>query len=251
MNAQQLPLYLLHVPKCAGISVVAYVSPSFTPDEICPTEIHGEWRWDPAQVPHYKFYAGHFSMDFVRALGRPGTLLLMLRHPLTRALSLYDYWRSYRWEFINEFLPPYPNCGPAVAKRFGLSEFLEQPFPIDKLYNACTRQILGSRFEELMPDESATIAAAIDALRTFDWIGLVETFDQSIARLGALLDLPVPQMLPRENDTASLAVTNPAFEPVEKTRPTDAERRRIEDLNRIDLAVYEAAAARAHQGTPA
>lgn len=251
MNAQQLPLYLLHVPKCAGISVVAFLAPAFHPEEICPTEIHGEWRWDPAQVPHYQFYAGHFSIDFVHALGRPGTLLLMVRHPLARALSLYDYWRSYRWDFINEHLPPYPNCGPAVAKRFGLREFLEQPFPIDKIYNACARQILGTRFDDLMPDEGATIAAATDALRTFAWIGLVESFDRSMARLAALLDLPLPQTFPRENDTAALAAINPAFEPVDKTHPTDDERRRILELNRIDLAVYEAAASLVQQGTPA
>jgi hypothetical protein len=251
MNAVQLPIFLMHVPKCAGISVVAFLSQAFAPDEICPTEIHGEWRWQPAEVPEYKLYAGHFSMEFVRAIGRQGTMLIMLRHPLSRALSLYDYWRSYRWDFINEHLPPYPNCGPAVAKRFDLPEFLDQPFPVDKIYNACARQILGTRFDALMPDEEATIAEATAALRAFHWIGLVESFDQSIARLGALLGLPVPQTLPRENDTAQLAAANPgAFEPVEKTHPTDQDCRRILALNKVDMAVYEAAVALVQQGTP-
>jgi|SRR6516164_9596817 len=251
MNAQQLPIFLMHVPKCAGFSVIAFLGQAIAPNEICPITIDGKWTWTPAQVPDYKLYAGHFSVDFVRAMGGRGTMLIMLRHPLARAVSLYDYWRSYRWDFINEHFPPYPNNGPAVAKRFALLEFLDQPFAIDNVYNHCSRMLLGNRFDELAPDEDATIAEATAALREFDWVGLVERFDHSIARLGALLELPVPQTLPRENDTAALGVANPAFEPVVPTRPNEAERDKILRLNRIDLAVYEAAAKLAQQGSPA
>ncbi|MBV8669713.1 MAG: hypothetical protein JOZ28_10920 [Candidatus Eremiobacteraeota bacterium] len=251
MNAQQLPIFLMHVPKCAGFSVVAFLGQAIAPREICPNTIDGKWRWEPEQVPDYKLYAGHFSVDFVRAMGGRGTMLTMLRHPLARAVSLYDYWRSYRWDFINANFPPYPNNGPAVAKRFALLEFLDQPFAIDNVYNHCARMLLGSRFDELMPDEDATIAEAALALREFDWIGFVEHFDMSIARLGALLDLPVPSSLPRENDTAALGRANPAFEPVVPTKPSQAEKDKILGLNRIDLAVYDAAQKLVRQGSPA
>jgi hypothetical protein len=97
-------------------------------------------------------------------------------------------------------------------------------------------------------NEDAQIREAVAALQIFDWIGLVESFDASIARLGELLQIPVPPTLPRENTTAELSGSNSAFEPVEKTQAGEDERRRILALNKVDLAVYESARGLTQQG---
>jgi hypothetical protein len=238
VNNQLLPILFMHIPKCAGTSVISLISQPFDDHEICPQPPYGVWSWRADEVRGYRLYRGHFSADFVEDLGAGGTKLIMMRHPLSRVVSLYDFWRSYRWDYIRSALPPIN--GPAIAKSGDLSNFLNttSAFGVAQIYNPVARQLLGRRFETLMPDENAVIAASINALRGFAWIGITESFEPSIALLAALLDLPRPSAAPEANPTYDLNPDHPTNEYVDKTEPTEDERRRILDGNRIDMAIY-------------
>ena len=109
-------VFLLTVPKCAGTSVAAFLSTLFEPDDICPGPSAGIWNYRPTEVTWYKLFQGHFDHDFIDGLTTPGIKLTILRDPCSRLVSLYDFWRSYSWDYINNELPPPPTNGPAVAK---------------------------------------------------------------------------------------------------------------------------------------
>ena len=239
MNDQRLPVCFVHVPKCAGKSLYALVSGAFDPRDICPQPKYGLWTWHASEVSGYKLYFGHMSMDFVAEFGKPVTTLLMLRHPLARVVSVYDFWRSYKDEFIRTSLPPPPWNGPAAAKAGDLTTFLnsDSPFVRSQIYNCAARQLLGARYDALQPDEDALLAAALDVLARFDWIGITEAFGKSMRWLREILALPPSELLPRVGDTYDVA-DDPDRVPVEKTTPTPTERSRILDGNRIDLALY-------------
>lgn len=242
-NAAALPLFLMHVPKCAGTSVFSYLRQWFDVSEICPLPPHGVWEWHAHEVPGYRLYAGHFSSDFVEEFGLRGTRLIIMRHPLDRVVSLYDFWRSYRWEYIRSSLAPMPNNGPAIAKAGDLTAFLraEIPFTMAQIYNPVARQLAGRKYGLLWPDEDAIVGTALEALQKFDWIGISESFTDSLGLLSKILGLPKPAVVPRELSTYELAPNDVGREGVRKTEPTGEETKRIMRGNRIDLAIYDEA----------
>jgi len=236
-----LPLFFMHVPKCAGTAVVTLLTKAFRDDEICPAPPQGTWCWRAREVPGYRLYWGHFSADFLEEMGQPGTRLIMLRHHLERVVSLYDYWRSHRWEHIKSALPPHPYNGPAIAKSGNLSDFLSSDvaFVHEHVYNPAARQLLGRRFNELWPNEDAIIAEGVQALRGFAWVGITESFEPSIALLSRMLGSPVPKSTAKVNSLEARRRDDPVFEPIEQTEPTKEQCRRIAEGNRIDSAIYD------------
>lgn len=229
----------MHIPKCAGKSVFSIVSRKFDRTEICPQPPYGTWKWTPGEVRGYSLYSGHFSTDFVEEMGTGGSKLVIMRHPLSRIVSLYDFWRSYRWDYIRSSLPPPPLNGPALAKSGSLTNFLSttSDFGVSRIYNTAARQVLGRRFAQLWPDEDAIISESIGALRGFAWVGISELFQPSIALLCALLQLAAPPSQPVEGVTYDVS-TDPNREPVAKSEPTESDIERILEGNRVDLALY-------------
>jgi len=240
ISSDRLPIFLMHVPKCAGTSVYRYLRPSFDESEVCPPPSHGVWDWLPRDVPGYKLYCGHFSADFLKQMRPGGTRLIVMRHPLSRVVSLYDFWRSYRWEYIRSHLPPPPKNGPAIAKAGDLGSFLgtDSEFAIEQIYNPVARQLVGSRYQELWPDEDAIIAASIAELQALDWIGVAESFETSFRLLNRVFDLPIPAVIPRELLTYDVRPDDPTREVVAKSQPTDEESQRIIRGNRVDMDIY-------------
>jgi Sulfotransferase family len=242
MNRPRLPIFFMHVPKCAGKSIHVLLSQKVSARDICPQPPHGVWTWRADEVRGYALYSGHFFYDFIREIDPNGTKLTILRHPLSRVVSTYDFWRSYHWEYIRESLPEVN--GPAVAKAGTFGDFLESgsDFVQTYIYNTAARQLLGSKFATIWPDDEALIAQSREVLRGFDWVGVTEAFEPSMRSLSQLLGLRPPRTQPREGLTYD-AQTDPNRELVEKTQPTEAERRRILEGNRVDLALYEEACA--------
>lgn len=239
MDKHRLPIFFMHVPKCGGSSLATLLRRQFRPHDICPVPADGEWPTAVSANRSYALYCGHFSMDFLERWNGCGTKLLMLRQPLARVVSLYDYWRSYRWEYIRENLPAHN--GPVLAKSLAFSDFLRHPQVAPNIYDAAAAQLLGRRAHLITEDPSAATREAITALQRFDWIGMAEDFADSVARLAVQLGMPLPDVMPRENASGPGTPSLPQFEPVTRTEPTENDRRRILEGNRIDIAVYEAA----------
>ena len=244
INSNRLPVFLMHVPKCAGTSVYFYLLPSFKPSEICPFPDHGVWSWRAADVPGFKLYCGHFTADFLNAMGSGGTRLLVVRHPLDRVISLFDFWRSYRWPYIRSSLSSLTDNGPAIAKGGDLLSFLrtDSSFAIEQIYNPTARQLIGkNRYRDLWPDETIIIQESIQALHSFDWIGTAESFEVSLKLLSNLLGLPMPPTIPQKLSTYAIQTDNQPRETVTKTCPSNRDSQRILRGNRVDVEIYTAA----------
>jgi Sulfotransferase family len=230
------PVFFLHVPKTAGLSINTLVKESFSDSEICPTQADHSWQRDA--LDGYRFYCGHFSFDFIRQFGG-GTRLIMLRHPVDRVVSLYDYWRSYRWSYLQATVPAGRYDGRVLAKSVSFAEFLDAPQARCDVSNQVARLLLGLESDTLLPDHSAAISRAVFILRTFDWVGVTDLFKLSTTTLCALLERPPAKKLPRANLTYQRCREEAAvFERVKKTRPTISERRRILEQNQVDAAIY-------------
>ncbi|HUS24874.1 MAG TPA: sulfotransferase family 2 domain-containing protein [Candidatus Binatia bacterium] len=171
------PLVFLHVPKTAGMTLSRIVQRQF------PRERLFEIRGDAADASIARLKAlpveerlridclkGHQSFGLHEYL-RPGArYITMLRHPVARIVSHYEYVRARPAHYLHA-----PSAGWSLERYAGSRLNGE-------LHNAQTR-LLGGVWDD-RPLERADLDRAIAHLeRHFDWVGLMERFDESVAQL--------------------------------------------------------------------
>jgi hypothetical protein len=71
------PLFLMHVPRTGGTSLIESLSNLFRPEEICPAhEIHSfeQLERDRGTLDGYSFYRGYFGLNLSKriSLRAPG-----------------------------------------------------------------------------------------------------------------------------------------------------------------------------------
>src|SRR3954452_23811987 len=80
----------IHIPKTAGNSVLNALKSMYNADEIAPFIY--ENRTDTAAWPQFKLVAGHMGFTFAQKFGAP--MITVVRDPLERTRSLYNFWRT-------------------------------------------------------------------------------------------------------------------------------------------------------------
>jgi hypothetical protein len=232
-------VFFMTVPKCAGTSIAVFLSSLFPHEEICPAPPAGIWVYRPEDVADYRLFQGHFDHDFISNFNEVGVQLTILREPSERLVSLYDFWRSYSWDYIHHNLPPLPTNGPAVAKSCSFAEFLRtaNPFVRTQIDNAAARQILGSEFERLVHDRDLLIERCLRQLETFDWVGITEEFQTSLQCLSNLFAAPCSNLDIRRNRTYEADAVG--TERVTKTEPGSHELALMQRLTDIDCIIYD------------
>lgn len=84
---QRGPVFFLHIPKTAGMSLRAYLRNQYQPTDVFPPETWPDVVRTGMQPFSYRLVQGHFFYNMRWAL-QPGTpMVAVLREPLTRTLS--------------------------------------------------------------------------------------------------------------------------------------------------------------------
>src|ERR1700723_3870236 len=81
------PLFFMHIPKTAGMSMRQYLDNQYPADEICPAE-----RWQDLldigrDVGTYRLVRGHFRYNLRQLAAPDARVLVVLREPLRRTVS--------------------------------------------------------------------------------------------------------------------------------------------------------------------
>jgi hypothetical protein len=232
------PTGFMHVPKTGGNSVFHVITTNLPSLTICPSPRLGVWNYI-SDTPHYDLYAGHFDYDFFNHIGRNPVKLTMVRDPVARIISLYDFWRGFQTEDICEITKEIPDNGPRFASSVGFDAFVNEPTPFVRTHveNGMTRQLLGALYDELLCNPAEMINEAYQRLVTFDWIGITEDFNRSVQRLADLLGFQLASEIPRLNDSyAGTGRRN-----ITPTNPTGATVALIERRNSADVEIYQRA----------
>lgn len=233
----------MHVPKTGGISLAAFLRGMFKPEEICPAPGgDGRWRHSPREVSHYRFFPGHFSIDFIDALDPAGFKITILREPMHRVVSVYDFWRSIDSCWSAQ-LSDRDQDAPSFAKSVDFSAFLRSDlyWVIEGISNSMSRQLLGENYDRIAKDERRAAKAAFDRLQTFDWFTTTDALTEDFASLASLFGVPAPDPGQRILNETYAPAPNENRTSVARTIPTAADLRQIDRSNRIDTALYRMA----------
>ena len=193
-----------HIAKTAGTSLVGVMEKAF-PRQICLARYDQELTPELMRDERFVFYQGHFSFEKIREFkdANAGAFaFVFLRHPVNRVLSQYHNWvdaertrREYAAIQARGALP-----AEAVAKTlekfersiFSLSmqQFVDSADPdiVDVVYNHQTRYLSRRAIFAANP-----LAGCVDAIEnlstTYDFAGLMETYDDSLRDLFERLGL--------------------------------------------------------------
>ena len=89
-------LCFLHIVKTAGSSFSHHLKNQFSAKDICPAAFWPDLLAMPENDRNrYKLITGHFSYDIEKYLGKRPVYVTMLRDPIERTVSVYEYMKWF------------------------------------------------------------------------------------------------------------------------------------------------------------
>ena len=227
-------VFFLHLPKTGGTTMRRVLARQYF-NRRCydiGEDVTGDIRkfrattWEPANTP--SLVQGHMSFGLDQYITGNTGYLTLLREPIRRALSDYHYVTS------TPSHPIYPH-----VKDLGLLEYFGSGIT-GQLSNGQVRLISGDTLpnDPGVPSKRAMerpdLDRALDNLHSrFIAVGLLERFDETLLLFRRRLGWGRPFYL-RENVT---------IRPYRQSETTEAEVRRLRELNSLDIELYEAVTA--------
>jgi hypothetical protein len=231
------PLFFLHVPRTGGTSLLSYLDQQFAPGEVCPAHEQHEFEALEAEgrLQGYRFYRGHFGINFADHVEAKGRWITFLRDPVERVVS--------SWRHMRDRAPPF-SAGQGLsakqivddAQRAGdldFPDFCQQMLDEGRLsfFNQATAALargrgwgLSQHEQRRMDEETLELAKA--NLRCFHFVGTTEKYSESLSALQVQLGLPTAAPL-RLNAAPTFHVDRPGMRDV------------LHELTRFDRLLYE------------
>lgn len=232
----------MHVPKTAGTTLHEFLCRGFGEERICPERFNDFSRFSRDDLRSYDLFSGHMTYATLKTIPGPLYTITVLRKPTDRIVSLYYFWRS----FTDEHIERHDLHGPRLARRLSFLDFLRYrdegiPDNIDNVY-ARTLATYPERDggKTAVPTDRELVETAMENLGTFDLVGFSDELPALVAKIGALLEMDVPDPLPRLR-SADDAGKDPITEKVTREPMTADIEAELERLTRADRAIYERA----------
>jgi hypothetical protein len=177
-------LYFIHVPKCAGTSFISLLDERYVIDEIIPTHYDINMLRDKItdkQLAGYRFIRGHLPYDMVvPRLPEHPRILTFLREPVVRLISNFQMRQR-----VSDPLQGLQGTLQSIA----LEEFLVRRDLVDIFSNRATR-LMGGNTLDPNGMEIPNLELAKERLAGFDFVGIVESYNDSLALFSYIFDFP-------------------------------------------------------------
>ncbi|HYG86710.1 MAG TPA: recombinase family protein [Azospirillum sp.] len=255
MSASSAPVCFMHINKAGGTSFSALAQEAFAPQEVCPAGLVRELLALPrAGIDRFRYFRGHFGTGIIGLLDRQPRLFTLLRDPVDRMISQFNAHRSNAGTDLHARIESYggdlERCLEDPWLRSALGDYQTRFLgcPVDlrpmmadpSLPRPGIQKILADMAPTL--DMDAVLVQALDRLRSMETFGLLERFEESAARLAAMLGLTLEGPLPRLNVSGE----NARYGSDRRLGRSDFSPRaldRIRAANQHDLRLYEQAVA--------
>jgi hypothetical protein len=196
-------IFFFHNPKAAGYSLRKMFETYFRTEKQCPTIEndkvgHERLRGAYANFRGYDYYAGHYGHDIFEAVNEGHWCITNFRNPLTRLISLYNFFR-FNVKLSEEELRTERFRAVAFAKSVSFDEFVSSSDPHVDVYvrNAHFRQLANSCWALETTKKIDDVYRFVDEM---PWYYVCEYPEMSIAWLRRAFDWNLDH-LPRENVT--------------------------------------------------
>jgi Sulfotransferase family len=216
-------LCFLHIGKTAGTSVQHALFEAMRYAKIFHESLENFDKASAAELAHHDLVIGHFMYQHVCKLKTDRFLMTFLRDPVERVISNYHFLRS------GSPVSAYSKRAIAAAKALTLEEFLRCADPGVRMV---TENFQAKALaHDIRPEHQSAISnlrrQAEQNLSTFDFVGIVEHFDTSMAAVSSAIgvDLNVKKL----NVTAV---------PSAQRAASAAQMNVIRKLNEIDIGLY-------------
>ncbi|SDF37314.1 sulfotransferase family 2 domain-containing protein [Limimaricola pyoseonensis] len=241
----------LHIPKCGGTTLHALLSAWYGAGVVHPERFNGLHNLSAASMTRYKVFSGHY--DYYSTCLIPGRrrMISFLRDPRERLISLYHFHRAHRPEFVRK-----NNLGLARwAVELDIDAYFAHP---DVRAHAGVDNSIARHFSDVpqvphawqggsdarRPGIVEMRDQALRNLEKFDFIGFMDDYDASVARLARVLGQPPVDRIERKQTLEGLMQNDPGMRRIEKQVPSEDTLARMEELVVHDRTVFEAARAR-------
>lgn len=217
----------LHIPKCAGTSFTRLLEANIPFSEVFnfrppyETQIDVLKSMAPTARNRLRLITGHLSYGVHELVDSPCTYLTMLRDPIDRVISLYDFIRQDQSHPLHD-----------EVITMSLDEFSRGKCS-SQITNCMTRQLSGNPAVDFLNGKETCseedLALAMKHLNSFAFIGLQEEFHTSMLLCRLLFGWTTIHHT-RVNQTSH------------RTRLADLDEKTLEVLrtyNSIDLRLYE------------
>ncbi|MGC2087563.1 MAG: sulfotransferase family 2 domain-containing protein [Bradyrhizobium sp.] len=225
-------LCFLHIGKTAGTSVQHALFETMQGTAILHESLQSFDTVTAAEVAINDLVIGHFGYQHVAKLRGDRYLMTFLRDPVERVISNYHFLRS------GSPVSGYSQRATGAAKALTLSEFLRCDEPGVRMVTE-NFQAKALAFD-IRPEHQHTIVdlhrQAAHNLATFDFVGIVEYFSESLLALSDAIGREVP-----------LKRMNAASERSSAATVSSDDLDLIRRLNAVDIALYAAARTRFEQ----
>jgi Sulfotransferase family len=125
---QSLPrLCFVHIPKTAGTSVTKVLSDLYANATFPAMTTLGYAHVSDSELENYRFFKGHaYRRDYQR-LPSDTLLFTILRDPVERAISCYNYFREMH---INDNMDHYHKDAVITAQKYDIINFIYSASPV-------------------------------------------------------------------------------------------------------------------------
>jgi hypothetical protein len=238
-TGSRAPLFFMHIPKTAGMSMRQYLNNQYRADEICPAERWQDLLAQERDAGSYRLVRGHFRYNLRPLVARDARVLVVLREPLRRTVSaLRHLGRDPNFHQTYE-----------MAKHLTLGEMVRHPGimalqrDVQARFLCASRQAADvtayldtARSRNLDADAGdrenpPAFQLAADRLETIEFVGVTEDLGALVATMAHEMNFHPPAHFPVINE-------NP-----ERVDPllglTGEELDIVREHNTIDLQLYE------------
>lgn len=227
-------LYFLHIPKTAGTSVISILQDYFPREKVCPCKnLHEFLTWPPKLMREYEFFAGHYYSSVERVIGFIPNQITFLRDPVDRYISHFKQIQRSPWHPLHKYSATLEQFVTSSPVRWFTNNLQTRwiAADIDPAIEVGDRSGLEILAElEKAFQRQPTIKIAKERLKSFAFVGFVETFYSSIIQMCRTFEWELPESVPRLNGIESKE--DVPFHLI----------REIRKLNLMDFELYESVA---------
>ena len=196
-------IFFFHNLKAGGTSLRLIIESRFQAEKQCPLiELnkvdHDDLGGDYGRYRGYDLYAGHYGQDIFTAVNDDHCCITNFRHPATRLISLYNFFR-FKVNLPHEELRTERYYAVLLAKSVSFERFVSADDPRVDVYvrNSHFRQLTNSCWSLETTNKVDSVCRFIDRM---PWYYVCEYPDLSLLWMRRVFNWDVDQM-PRENVT--------------------------------------------------